>query len=86
MNWPQMCAGICQGSIHFGTQSGHQCWCGPNGEDAEYDKYWVMNRCNQECPGNETEMCGGAWSMSTYEFDELAIEGEILRVMGYGYH
>ena len=77
--WQQLCAGICQGSIQFGTQYGRECWCGPNGEDADYDIWGVSTGCDFECTGDETEICGGGWAMSVYEFGGFAIEGEFLR-------
>ena len=89
MNWPQTCAGMCQGSIQFGMYYGKYCWCGSIGEDALYGKYdeeMEMDRCNLECPGDETEMCGGGMGMSMYKFGGLAIEGEMLRRGGYGYY
>lgn len=74
----QLCAEMCEGSIHFGTQWSEECWCGPEGEDADYGKHGVSTACDQPCTGDSDEMCGGDLEMSVYQYGGFAITGELV--------
>lgn len=43
-----------------------QCWCGD--ASTEYDKNGLSEGCTFECPGDSTDICGGRWAASVFEF------------------
>ncbi|CAN0003994.1 unnamed protein product [Sphacelaria rigidula] len=63
----QMCEDKCTGSEVFGTQYGRECWCGDNGTN--HLKYGESDECDRECAGDASQICGGKWVMSVYQYE-----------------
>lgn len=62
----ELCEEVCEGYKFFGTQYGHECWCGS--DDIDHLQHGESEECNYECAGDAGEICGGRWSMSVYEY------------------
>lgn len=62
---PDMCHQFCiaHGSMFFGIRNGQSCWCGKN-----YQTYHGAGPgiCNVPCAGDNSKMCGGRDSTSTW--------------------
>jgi hypothetical protein len=67
-NTAAFCAEQCRdrddgGYPFFSTQYGSQCNCGH-----QYDGLGASSACTMPCAGDESEVCGGSWANSVYEF------------------
>jgi len=60
-----LCQTYClkKGFKYAGSQFGSQCYCSNS-----YGKYGQLDdaKCNSNCPGKQTEKCGGAWANTIY--------------------
>lgn len=63
-NWSQTCIDYCLqiGFRYAGLQYGRECWCGNS-----FGKHGTTGAvCNQRCPGNSKEFCGGYLTNDVY--------------------
>ena len=54
---------IIAGYKYAGLQYSHQCWCGNSG----YYIYGQTVGCDETCPGNRQQICGGSLYNSVYK-------------------
>ncbi|CAM9533140.1 unnamed protein product [Hapterophycus canaliculatus] len=66
----ESCALECEGYAFFGTQYSYECWCG--GNDTNHVQHGESESCDAECAGDATQICGGNWSMSVYQYTPTA--------------
>ena len=64
-NSPAACKKFCEGFKYYGVQATHQCFCG-NKLLGELKKV-PEEKCNDVCPGDATQKCGGGGKMNLYE-------------------
>jgi len=66
----QTCIAYCssQGYYYAGTQWGSECWCGAG--DSAYDTYGP-GTCDYPCSGDDSQTCGGDYSMNVYPSKRL---------------
>ncbi|CAG2204411.1 unnamed protein product [Mytilus edulis] len=64
----EMCTRACHTYRYLGLQNHHQCFCGNSFGDS--NRYQKKNEddCSQQCRGNLSQICGGTWRNSVYEF------------------
>merc|ERR1719379_2044773 len=63
---PEVCFDLCRtvaGMGYFGIAGGRECYCTPYYKSAESGS----ETCDQPCPGNQAEMCGGKTKSSIFE-------------------
>ncbi|CAN0160353.1 unnamed protein product [Ascophyllum nodosum] len=66
----EFCFGFCQGSAYFGTQYNRECWCGEATDDPT-----ILGSvtCTRTCFGDASQICGGRWAMSVYEYEFITL-------------
>ncbi|XP_071146989.1 uncharacterized protein [Mytilus edulis] len=64
----EMCTQACHTYRYLGLQNHHQGFCGNTLGDS--NRYQKKNEddCSQQCRGNLSQICGGTWRNSVYEF------------------
>lgn len=62
---PNLCAGLCTGSRHFGLEDSTQCFCG---DVITSTNIPPGSGCNYTCSGDPTKLCGGFWFLNLYSF------------------
>ena len=53
--------------------SGKECWCG---DSAPEDRVTADSECNNPCPGDPSQICGGFWRINVFRewaYDHLAV-------------
>ena len=56
-------------------QKPHICFCGAK---LRHSEVRPESDCNHECPGDETQKCGGGWRNSLYKwFNERSTQGDL---------
>ncbi|CAC5362694.1 unnamed protein product [Mytilus coruscus] len=66
----EMCKQSCfkRKDRYLGLRASHECLCGDSlGDPGVYNKT-NDNECNKICGGNSSQICGGSWRNSVYEF------------------
>ncbi|CAC5425480.1 unnamed protein product [Mytilus coruscus] len=64
----EICKQLCYKYRYLGLQSYYQCYCGNSlGNTNVYQKK-SEGECNRECYGDSSQICGGHWRNSVYEF------------------
>ncbi|CAM9726538.1 unnamed protein product [Ascophyllum nodosum] len=64
----EFCSAFCQGSAYFGTQYRRECWCGEATDDP---KILGSATCTRTCLGDKSQICGGTYAMSVYEYEYI---------------
>ena len=64
-----------------GVQNANQCFCGDSKPDASLSR---PGECNDICPGNSNENCGGSWRMNIYSTGKLVKLESIPVLLYYG--
>ena len=68
---------ICNvGYRYAGLEYRYECFCG----DFYYDKYGKVSdhECNETCPGNSSQICGGPWKLSVYDAGETLYKSVLI--------
>ena len=62
----EMCLTTCRekGFRYSGLEWQIECYCGD--EPVQGFKWTWLNKCNERCPGNSNQICGGSNVMSVY--------------------
>eukprot|EP01059_Diplonema_ambulator_P016847 TRINITY_DN28820_c0_g1_i1.p1 TRINITY_DN28820_c0_g1~~TRINITY_DN28820_c0_g1_i1.p1 ORF type:complete len:2516 (+),score=639.61 TRINITY_DN28820_c0_g1_i1:711-7550(+) len=68
-NTVEDCNAVCHhnGYDYYGVQYGSQCFCG-NVTGFMASPRTSIDKCDNTCPGNSSEICGGGWKNSIYSF------------------
>ncbi|VDI56827.1 Hypothetical predicted protein [Mytilus galloprovincialis] len=64
----EMCTRACHTYRYLGLQNHHQCFCGNSFGDSNRYQKKNEDECSQQCRGNLSQICGGTWRNSVYEF------------------
>ncbi|KAI1075790.1 WSC domain-containing protein [Whalleya microplaca] len=64
------CKEFCNGFVYLGLENGNECYCGNRLPDSSF--LISMSSCDFPCTGNETELCGGFWSVNIIELRFIA--------------
>ncbi|CAG2204414.1 unnamed protein product [Mytilus edulis] len=64
----EMCQKICYNRRYLGLQSFYECFCGDSMGDSNMYQKVNDTECNLACRGNSSQICGGLWRNSVYEF------------------
>jgi len=69
-NSPQVCGNLCyeKGFNYVGLQNKRECFCG--NKMRNYAKKPDRD-CDQRCPGNSSQACGGYWRQNIWEWKEV---------------
>lgn len=70
---PQSCALECEGYAFFGTQYGDECWCG--GNETDHLQHGESELCDFKCAGDASQVCGGYFSLSVYQYASATTTG-----------
>ena len=65
-NSKEVCIAECKrrGYQYAGTEHGYECFCGNDKPNPSLER---PGECNDICPGNANENCGGHWRMNIYD-------------------
>ena len=63
-NSKEHCIAACRGYQYAGTEHGYECFCGNQKPDQSLKR---PGECNDICPGNANENCGGHWRINIYD-------------------
>ena len=65
------CTFAIAGYQYAGLEYLYECFCG----DYDYDIYGEVAdyQCNETCPGNPNQTCGGPWRLSVYHTGEKVV-------------
>jgi len=78
-NTPENCRNHCSASefAYAGVQYRTECFCG--NDAPPHNRLRDATECNAECPGDDSQMCGGTWRMNIYEsFPSECLYGSLL--------
>ncbi|CAC5426527.1 unnamed protein product [Mytilus coruscus] len=81
----EMCKQLCfkRKDKYLGLQASYECFCGDSlGDPGVYNKT-NDSECNRECPGNSSQICGGSWRNSVYEFITATVPTTELTTPGH---
>ncbi|XP_071146547.1 uncharacterized protein [Mytilus edulis] len=64
----EMCKTICYNRRYLGLQNIYECFCGDSMGGSDMYTKVTDTECNHACGGNSSQICGGPWRNSVYEF------------------
>ena len=67
-NSKETCEDFCQDFKWYAMQSTVECFCG---DTLAHMQEKPQTDCDKECPGNESQICGGHWRNSLYRYRNL---------------
>ncbi|XP_063410476.1 complement factor H-like [Mytilus trossulus] len=71
----EMCVQLCMGNRYLGLQYSFECFCGDSlGNSSVYNET-NDSECNRKCQGNASQICGGDWRNSVYQYDNCTLPG-----------
>ncbi|XP_071145884.1 uncharacterized protein [Mytilus edulis] len=64
----EMCKQLCMGNRYLGLQYSFECFCGNSLDNSGVYNETTDSECNRGCLGNSSQICGGNYRNSVYEY------------------
>ncbi|VDI47438.1 Hypothetical predicted protein [Mytilus galloprovincialis] len=71
----EMCVQLCMGNRYLGLQYSFECFCGDSWNNSDVYNETNDSECNLECQGNSSQICGGDWRNSVYQYKNCTSPG-----------
>ncbi|VDI48899.1 Hypothetical predicted protein [Mytilus galloprovincialis] len=79
----ELCTDLCHGHRYLGLQSYSQFYCGNSLGDRNVYQRKNEDECHRACTGDSSQICGGHWLSSVYEFIPATLPTTTMATEGY---